>query len=312
VISIAKTGRRSADDYIIAVLGIRPLHAYLTKRTKAMLNHNDHSRDSVGLTYIYPVISRRAGGVSIGINLNTNNACNWACLYCQVPDLIRGGPPPIDLEQLEAELRTFLHAAIDGDFLAREAPPEARRLMDIAFSGNGEPSSAAEFGEAVALVETVLRDFNLLDTLKIRLITNGSLLHRPAVRRSIRHIGALNGEVWFKIDRATTAGIALVNNIKMTPQHVRTALLTCAELAPTWVQTCYFAIDGEEASEEEQHAYLKLIKSVATKIEGVHLYGLARPSRQASSQRLSNVPQEKFLRFAKQITALGLEVVATP
>ncbi|MCZ7653212.1 MAG: hypothetical protein M5R42_01445 [Rhodocyclaceae bacterium] len=33
-----------------------------------------HSRDSAGLTYVYPVVSRRAGGVSIGINPNPNNA----------------------------------------------------------------------------------------------------------------------------------------------------------------------------------------------------------------------------------------------
>ena len=72
-----------------------------------MLTVSDHRRDSAGMTYVYPVVSRRAGGVSVGINLNTNNACNWACLYCQVPELKRGGPPPIDLDRLEMELRCF-------------------------------------------------------------------------------------------------------------------------------------------------------------------------------------------------------------
>ncbi len=57
----------------------------------------DHSRDSAGLIYVYPVISRRAGGISVGINLNVNNACNWRCIYCQVPGLSRGAPPPVDL-----------------------------------------------------------------------------------------------------------------------------------------------------------------------------------------------------------------------
>ena len=277
-----------------------------------MLNQNDHSRDSAGLTYVYPVVSRRAGGVSIGINLNVNNACNWACIYCQVPDLTRGGPPPIDLKQLESELRAFLHDATVGDFLTRETPPEARRLMDVAFSGNGEPTSAAEFSEAVALVETVLREFDLLDTLKLRLITNGSLLHRAEVQRGIAQIGALNGEVWFKIDRATDEGIALVNSIRLAPERIKTALLTCAELAPTWVQTCYFAVDGQEASDEEQSAYLQLIGSARQKIKGVHLYGLARPSLQPDAQRLSNLPKADFLRFAAKISALGVEVVANP
>ncbi len=277
-----------------------------------MLKVTDHSRDSAGLTYVYPVVSRRAGGVSVGINLNVNNACNWACVYCQVPDLTRGGPPPIDLERLEAELRGFLHAATHGDFLERNAPPEARRLMDVAFSGNGEPTSAAEFDAAVERVERVLRDFGLLDSLKLRLITNGSLLHRPEVQRGIARIGAIDGEIWFKVDRATEEAIARVNGIRLAPEKIEAALLRCADLAPTWVQTCYFAIDGQESSEAEQAAYLALIGAVRQKIKGVHLYGLARPSLQPDAQRLSNVAPENFRRFAERIAALGVEVVANP
>ena len=110
-----------------------------------MLTIEDHNRDVTGMTYVYPVISRRAGGVSIGINLNPNNACNWACVYCQVPGLVRGGPPPVRLELLESELRTFLREITEGDFMLREVPAEARRLVDVAFSGNGEPTSASGF-----------------------------------------------------------------------------------------------------------------------------------------------------------------------
>ncbi|MEY3883878.1 MAG: hypothetical protein RLZZ379_1156 [Pseudomonadota bacterium] len=81
------------------------------------LTVSDHNRDVSGMKYVYPVVSRRAGGVSIGINLNINNACNWRCLYCQVPNLTRGTPPPIALDVLEAELRSFLTYALHGDFM---------------------------------------------------------------------------------------------------------------------------------------------------------------------------------------------------
>ena len=126
-----------------------------------MLTIEDHRRDSAGLRYVYPVISRRAGGVSVGINLNVNNACNWACVYCQVENLTRGGPPPIDLDLLERELDGFLDDALHGDFMSREVPAEVRHLMDIAFSGNGEPTSAAEFPEAVQAVRRVLQRLQL-------------------------------------------------------------------------------------------------------------------------------------------------------
>jgi len=184
--------------------------------------------------------------------------------------------------------------------------------MDVAFSGNGEPTSSDEFAAAVALVETVLRDFALLDQLKVRLITNGSLLHRASVREGIARIGAMNGEVWFKVDRASTEGIARVNRIRLTPARIRKTLIDCAELAPTWVQTCYFAIDGAEASEDEQLAYLAFIDAVKQKIKGVHLYGLARLSLQAGAERLGKLPQESLQRFARRVSALRVEVVLNP
>ncbi|MEO8410794.1 MAG: radical SAM protein, partial [Propionivibrio sp.] len=239
-----------------------------------MLKTTDHSRESAGLTYVYPVISRRAGGVSVGININVNNACNWACIYCQVPDLVRGGPPPVNLELLESELTQLLTDIVSGDFLRRQAPPGARQLMDVAISGNGEPTSAADFSAVVERVGKVMRTLDLPEKVKLRLITNGSFMHRPQVRAGIARIGALGGEVWFKLDRATDAGIERINRVRLAPGKIRNALLTCADLAPTWIQTCYFAIDGNAPDEDEQNAYLDLVGSVRAKIKGVLLYGL--------------------------------------
>jgi hypothetical protein len=123
--------------------------------SRILLKTEDHSRDSAGMRHVYPVISRRAGGVSVGINLNPNNACNWRCIYCQVPDLTRGGPPPLDLALLERELDGFLRAAVAGDFMATRVPAGSRRLVDLAFSGNGEPTSAREFPAAVEIAARV-------------------------------------------------------------------------------------------------------------------------------------------------------------
>ncbi|TSA48292.1 MAG: radical SAM protein [Nitrosomonadales bacterium] len=284
----------------------------VSQANQHLLNISDHSRDSAGLRYIYPVISRRAGGVSIGINLNVNNACNWACIYCQVPNLTRGGPPPVDLVLLEKELRDFLHEAVDGDFMAQHVPLEARRLADIAFSGNGEPTSAVEFPATVEMVGKVLAQFGLLEQLKIRLITNGSLLYRPEVREGIRRIGELDGEIWFKVDRATSDGIRQVNGVNLSVEAVRGSLEKCSALAPTWVQTCFFAIDGEPPSDAERAAYLSLIGTVQGRIQGVHLYGLARPSLQPEAYRLSTVNPETLTAFAASIATLGVRVETSP
>jgi len=277
-----------------------------------MLTTTDHRRDYSGFRYVYPVVSRRAGGVSVGINLNPNNACNWACVYCQVPNLSRGGPPPIDLAVLASELDAMLTDIVHGDFMAREVPDGARRLMDIAFSGNGEPTSAAEFADAVALVIGAMQRHHLLPDVKLRLITNGSLIHREDVQRGLAGIADADGEVWFKIDRATAAGIAAVNKTSVSPAKAAETLARCAELAPTWVQTCWFALDGQAPDEAEKTAYLVLLQTLAQKIRGVHLYGLARPSMQPEAARIGRLPVAEMSAFADRIRALGIEVSLNP
>jgi len=268
---------------------------------KPQLDATDHDRDSAGMTYVYPVVSRRARGVSIGINLNPNNACNWRCIYCQVPDLTRGAAPEIDLAQLEDELRRMLHDALHGSFMQQRVPEEARRLEDIAFSGNGEPTSSAEFGAAIAVAERVLREFDLLGKLTVRLITNGSLIDKPGVLDAIRHLGQINGEVWFKVDAATAEGIARINDVRLNPQGMLERLRMCAQACPTWVQTCVFSLDGEPPSEGELTAYLSLIEKARNEIMGVHLYGLARPSLQTEAPRLTRLSQSWLDTLAERI-----------
>jgi wyosine [tRNA(Phe)-imidazoG37] synthetase (radical SAM superfamily) len=270
------------------------------------LNTTDHSRDSAGLRYVYPVVSRRAGGVSIGINLNTNNACNWRCIYCQVPELTRGTAPSVDLVLLEKELGDFLHELQHGDFMQR-VPPEARRINDIALSGNGEPTSAQEFAE---VIEVIAR--HKPADLKLVLITNGSLMQRDNVQQGLRRMAQLNGEVWFKLDRASEEGMSRVNDTKMTMDKVRQNLVTAISCCPnTWLQTCWFALDGVAPSAQDEDDYVDFLQGLlrgGIKLQGMLLYGLARPSLQAEAPRLSALPAEMIESFASRIRALGIAV----
>ena len=272
----------------------------------------DHRRDISGMTYVYPVVSRRAGGVSVGINLIPNNACNWRCIYCQVPNLVRGGLPPLDLTRLAAELRQLLDEILNGDFMARWVPEDCRVLSDIAFSGNGEPTSAPEFARAVASVETILKEFGVAPTVKIRLITNGSLLDRKAVREGIARIGDSGGEVWFKVDAATTKDSERINGTRQKPDSMRRRLLACAELCETWVQSCFFALDGREPDQAHVQAYLDFLAGIKNHVAGVHLYGVARESQQPDAERLKRLPAVWFENMATRLRDLGLTVKVSP
>ena len=291
----------------------------------------DHDRDSAALRYVYPVVSRRAGGVSVGINLNTNNACNWRCIYCQVPGLTRGAAPAVDMAVLESELRGFLHELLHGDFMQRRVPEGARRINDIALSGNGEPTSSAEFVRVIGLISRVRRDLApfdsaqdrlrpgsgqaLPDTVKTVLITNGSLLYRNEVQQGLRDMAKINGEVWFKLDRASEAGMQRVNDIRISMDKVRGNLEAAIACCPTWLQTCWFALDGEPPSRQDEDDYLEFVAALLRdghKPQGVLLYSLARPSMQAEAPRLSALSEVQLRAFADRIVKLGLHVKVSP
>lgn len=264
------------------------------------------------MQYVYPVVSRRAGGVSIGINLNPNNACNWRCIYCQVPGLVRGGPPPLDLPLLERELRSLLGDVLHGSFMADRVPEEARRLSDIAFSGNGEPTSAPEFPEAIRMAARVAEDFGILSSAKLRLITNGSLLDRKHVRGGIQSLREVGGEVWFKLDAATPEAVRRTNGTRADPASAVRRLVACAGLCETWVQSCFFALDGKPPTEGELSAYLAALESAAGCLGGVYLYGLARPSLQPEAARLGRLEAGWLDNLAARIRRLGLTVKVSP
>lgn len=280
-----------------------------------MLKFTDHARNSAGLTYVYPVLSRRAGGVSLGINLNVNRACNWHCLYCQVAGLKRGGPPPVDLGVLEKELDSMLYTFLHSDYLQQKAPEGLRKLVDIAVSGDGEPTTAAEFPEVVRRIGNTLARHGLLSRLPIRLISNGSQMHRARVQDGVRVLAALGGEVWFKLDTATAAGMRAINGTRESPEGHYRRLVRCAGLCQTWVQTCLFALDGKPPNAGEQTAYLHLMERAIREgigLKGVMLYGLARPSMQAEATRLAPLPAAWMDAFAARLRALGLTVTVHP
>lgn len=271
---------------------------------QAALSHADHDRDAIGLRHVYAVLSRRAGGVSIGINLNPNRACNWHCVYCQVPGLVRGGPPPVDLDLLADELERVLAAYL---------PPAGQHpLRDLAIAGDGEPTAAHGFERIVERLLEV-RARMACDDLPLRLITNGSQLYRDEVKQGIRRIGEAGGEIWFKVDAGRSEDYARINGVTLAPETVLRRLRRCCELAPTWVQTCLFRFDGELPSAVAWQAYVELLCAVQRPgLQGVLLYGIARPSMQAEAPRLAALLPEEFEPFERMLKQQGLTVRVSP
>jgi wyosine [tRNA(Phe)-imidazoG37] synthetase (radical SAM superfamily) len=278
-----------------------------------VLSTQDHDRSRLGHKYVYAVFSRRAGGLSVGVNLNPNNACNWRCVYCQVPNLRRGVAPPIELGVLEHELREVVADVVKGDFLLRHLPEGARVFRDIAISGNGEPTTAREISEVVAVIATVRRDLGVGPEVATRLITNGTMLHRPEVQRALEGLAQLGGETWVKLDAGNDAALERVSGVRWTIEQALARLREAAVRCPTWIQSCFFCTGEDEPPSAEIESYLAALRRVIEQripIRGVQLYTIARrPQQPHWSSRLKPVSRQWLEALREQLSDLPVPVV---
>ena len=276
------------------------------------LTTSDHSRDIAGLKYIYPVMSRRAGGLSIGINFNVNNACNWRCIYCQVPDLQRGAAPEMDFVLLEQELRFFLAHVLHGNFFDEfNVPPEQRVIKDIAISGNGEPTSLADFSKAVELIGNIAGAAGVLPDCHFVLISNGSLMHQTSTQDGLRALARFGGEVWFKLDSGSEQGRKLINNSAQSQMQLLRNLKIASQICPTKLQTCMLRFRKQLWTDGEKQAYLQLLDQILKQdivIEKIMLYSIARQSFQPEAAELVKINLEEMQNFAADIKAIGFNV----
>ena len=173
-----------------------------------------HWRDNL---YVYPVISRRSRGLSLGINLSPDKACNFDCVYCQVDRTVAPVVRRVDLQVLREELAALVQEAQSGKLFAdppfAQVPEKLRRIEDLAFSGDGEPTASKHFPAAVELAAKVKRDAGLTQT-RIVLITNACFLQKPRVAAALEVMDRNQGQVWAKLDAGTDAYFSQVNRSK--------------------------------------------------------------------------------------------------
>jgi len=276
------------------------------------LSTTNHSRDIAGLKYVYPVISRRAGGLSIGINFNSNNACNWRCIYCQVPDLVRGTAPEMDFNLLEQELRFFLKQVLEGDFYQQYQVAEQHQVIkDIAISGNGEPTSLKEFDRAIKMIAEIATEMGVLANSEFVLITNGSLIHQANVQKGLKIFNQYQGQVWFKLDSVTEAGRKAINDTKQSTRQTLENLKIAASLCETSLQTCMVDFLSVKEADQERQAYIELLKNNTIPIKKIMLYSLARVSCQPEAEQLSKVTELLMHSFAGELKNIGYAVSET-
>ena len=240
------------------------------------LDFRDHRRELDENRYVYAVVSRRARGLSVGVNLNPDKACNFGCPYCQVDRTTPGGPPRVDVAALASELEDLLRRA-SADLWSR--PPfdtvavEMRRVADIAFAGDGEPTTPREF-PAAARAARERRD-RLAPGVPLRLLTNATLFHKDRVRAALAEFD----DLWCKLDAGTEAHFHLVDGTRLPFRRILDNLLLVARERPVVVQSRFPAIDGAGPGDAEVAAWVERLREIVAqggRIDHVQVYTVAR------------------------------------
>ena len=237
--------------------------------------------------YVYPVLSRRAHGISIGINLNPDKICNFDCIYCQVDREVPPVVRDVDEARLFEELRDTLRQAKSGALFEREefrslAGP-GRELRDVTFAGDGEPPSYPNFTGVVR--ETIrIKKEEGFGSVPINLLTNATLIDRPRVQEGMRLIDADGGAHWLKLDAGTEEYYRLVERTTIPFARVLANITAAAKERPVVIQSLFMRIEGKAPSREEIDAWcgkLAAIVNEGGRIRLVQVYTVARPPAEA-------------------------------
>jgi wyosine [tRNA(Phe)-imidazoG37] synthetase (radical SAM superfamily) len=252
-----------------------------------------HARKYRGNSFVYPVLSRRARGVSIGINLNPDKICNWDCIYCQVD---RTTPPAlrdVDESLLRDELRAILEEAKSGALFERpefrQVADELRVLRDITFAGDGEPCSYPNFLGVVRDTVRLKEELGFSD-LKVVLLSNATLLDRPRVKEALALMDGSCGEFWLKLDAGTEGYYRLIDRTMIPFRKVLDNILKTAMLRPVVLQSLFMKVRGDAPSRDEIGAYCDRVREILDEGGGIKLiqiYTVARPPAESFVAPLS-------------------------
>lgn len=275
--------------------------------------HFDHRRSFRDNRYVYPVLSRRSHGLSVGVNLNPDKICNFDCIYCQVDRRTDSDLRFVEMSRLVDEVEWILDWINSGRIFDEpgfsSVPDHLRRLNDIAFSGDGEPTTFRNFDEIVERVAEV-KSSRKLDETRIVLITNASMFHRDVVQRGLEVLDQNNGEIWAKLDAGTSEYYQIVDRTPIPFQQVLDNITAASQVRPVVIQSLFLEIDGVGPTDVEIGEYCQRLNEFVRsggQIRLVQVYTVARRPAESYVGPLSNLAVDRIGEAVRLATGLSCE-----
>lgn len=270
-------------------------------------------RDFLGNRFVYTVISPRARGLSVGVNMNPDKYCNFDCTYCEVKRLEPSPESRLDVTAMVAELdRTLLlirSGGMEERPRYRNVPTELLRLRHVTLSGDGEPTLCPNFSEGVEAV-VHLRARGLSPFFKLVLLTNASGLDRPEVAEGLKQLTPRD-EIWAKLEAGTQDYMDRINRPNCSLERILENILFLARQRPLVIQSLFASIEnvGPPASEIEAYVErLRQLKNDGAQIQLVQIYSAIRPTAHPECRHLPLRALSAIAQRVRDVTGLKAEV----
>lgn len=269
-------------------------------------------RNFLSNRFVYVLVSPRAKGLSVGVNVNPDKQCNFNCAYCEV-DRRFPGDALLDIGVMAAELQATIESIESGELLRQ--PPyqklasELTQLRHVALSGDGEPTLSDRFLEVVEAVMH-LRARCALPFFKVVLITNASRLAEEPVRAALQ-LFTSRDEIWAKLDSGSPGYLKIVNSPEIPLETILSNILSVAQLRPVVIQSLFPLLDGREPHADEIKAYIAALKNLqqrGAKISLVQIYSANRPPANPRCSHLSLRTLSSIARAVREETGLNAQV----
>jgi len=270
-----------------------------------------YPRDFLDNQFVYVVISPRARGLAVGVNVNPQGPCNLRCAYCEVRGSTHTADVEFDVDRMAMELGQTLELA-QGGWLHQwpryaRLSPELLQVRHVALSGDGEPALAPHFVHATRAVVQLRHQGRSFKTV---LMTNSTALDRPQAREGIALLQPTD-EVWVKFEAGTQAYLNRISGATVSLDRIADNILLVARERPVVVQSLFPAIDGEEPAEAEIRAYaerLKDLKDAGAQISLVQIYSATRPMATRGCGHLPLRALSEIAQTVRRISGLHAEV----
>lgn len=272
---------------------------------------SDHSRTFDGFRHVYPVLSRRSGGLSIGVNLNLDKLCNFDCPYCQV-DRRRPSPrSPVAPELVDSELREILgrYARTGLSEVFPGIPAEARLLKDVALSGDGEPTLEPSFPAICHGLLALQERWRSAGGTPFHLvcITNATRLDQPEVLLGLKDLCSIDGEIWAKLDAGTDDWYRRMNASRVPFERVTENIVLAARELPVRIQTLWMEFEGASPSDAEITAWAERVSHIHRRspLRGVQIHTVARATSRPGCHPL---PMARLEAIGAILQPMGIPV----